>query len=196
MSDNPTNKVKYNLKNVHIAKLTISGDTYTYGTPKAMPGAVSMSLDAEGDNTPFYADGIVYFRPNTNNGYSGDLEMALIPDWFREDILQEEMDTNKVLFESANVTEAQHFALLFEFDGDQHQVRHCLFNCTVARPSIASQTKEASITPVTETLTITADPGADGYVKSKTTAETDTTAYDGWYSTVYTNGGSSETDTE
>ena len=77
------NKVKFNLKNVHAAKLTesvVQGvKTYTYATPVAIPGAVSISFNAEGESKPFYADGIVYFRSNTNNGYSGDLEMALIP---------------------------------------------------------------------------------------------------------------------
>ena len=81
------NKVKYNLKNVHAAKLTETDSdgttTFSYAEPKAIPGAVSISLDAEGETSPFYADGIVYFRSVTNNGYSGDLEIALIPEWFR-----------------------------------------------------------------------------------------------------------------
>ena len=63
------NKVKYNLKNVHAAKLTKSDDgTFSYAAPKAIPGAVSISLDAEGDSSPFYADGIVYFRSNSIDG--------------------------------------------------------------------------------------------------------------------------------
>ena len=81
------NKIKYNLKNVHAAVLTEDDGVYTYGTPKAIPGAVSLSLDAEGDTNPFYADGIVYYRTVANNGYSGDLEIALIPDWVRTDLL-------------------------------------------------------------------------------------------------------------
>ena len=73
---------------------------YSYETPKAIPGAVSISLDAEGDSSPFYADGIVYFRSVSNNGYSGDLEIALIPEWFRTEILQEKLDGKGVLVES------------------------------------------------------------------------------------------------
>ena len=98
------NKVKYNLKNVHAAKLTRSEDgSFTYAKPKAIPGAVSISLDAEGDSSPFYADGIVYFRSTANNGYSGDLEIALIPEWFRTEILKEELDNNGVLIENATI---------------------------------------------------------------------------------------------
>ena len=77
------NKVKYNLKNVHVAKYTgKTNGTFQYETPVAIPGAVSLNLSAEGENNPFYADGIVYYRSTANNGYNGDLEMALIPTGF------------------------------------------------------------------------------------------------------------------
>ena len=184
------NKVKYNLKNVHAAKLTetvSSGvTTYTYETPQAIPGAVSISLDAEGDSSPFYADGIVYFRSVANNGYSGDLEIALIPEWFRTDILQETLDSNGVLVERSDVTEQVKFALLFEFDGDINCIRHVLYNCTASRPSIESDTKEDTIEPGTETLTLTADPRSDGLVKCRTGDTTAAATYSAWYSTVYT----------
>ena len=107
------NKVKYNLKNVHAAKLTKNGDgTFSYATPQAIPGAVSLSLDAEGESSPFYADGIVYFRTTSNNGYSGDLEIALIPEWFRTEILKEVKDSKGVLVETNTNTESVYFALL------------------------------------------------------------------------------------
>lgn len=180
------NKVKYNLKNVHAAKLTKTADgEYTYGTPKAIPGAVSISLDAEGDSSPFYADGIVYFRSTANNGYSGDLEIALIPEWFRTEILKEALDKNGVLVESATVTEMEKFALLFEFDGDVRCIRHVLYNCSASRPSIESETKEDAIEPGTEKLSLTADPREDGLVKSRTGDATDEATYNNWYKNVY-----------
>ena len=183
---NKKNKVKYNLKNVHAAVLTKGDDgTFTYATPVAIPGAVSLSLDAEGDSSPFYADGIVYFRSTANNGYSGDLEIALVPEWFRTDILQEKKDSNGVLIERSDVTESVYFALLFEFDGDVNAIRHVLYNCTASRPSIESQTKESSIEPGTETLALTADPREDGLVKSRTGDDTSTATYNNWYKNVY-----------
>lgn len=180
------NKVKYNLKNVHAAKLTKdSEDRFIYATPQAIPGAVSISLEAEGDSSPFYADGIVYFRSTANNGYSGDLEIALIPEWFRTEILKEELDAKGVLVEKSNITETEKFALLFEFDGDVRGIRHVLYNCSASRPSIESETKEDTIEPGTETLSLTADPREDGLVKSRTGDTTDEGTYASWYETVY-----------
>lgn len=183
------NKVKYNLKNVHAAKLTETVtegvSTFTYAKPQAIPGAVSISLDAEGESSPFYADGIVYFRSVTNNGYSGDLEIALIPEWFRTEILREQLDAKGVLVENNDNAESVKFALLFEFDGDVRAIRHVLYNCSASRPSIESETKEDTIEPGTETLSITADPRADGLVKARTGDTTDAAAYAGWYNNVY-----------
>ena len=156
------NKVKYNLKNVYAAKLTETVKdgvtTFTYDTPKPIPGAVSISLDAEGETKAFYADGIVYFRSVTNNGYSGDLEIALIPEWFRTEILQEVLDDKGVLVEKSGLPDTVKFALLFEFDGDVRSIRHVLYYCTASRPSLESETKEDTIEPGTEKLSITADP--------------------------------------
>ena len=64
-------------------------------------------------------------------------------------------------------------------------IRHVLYNCSAARPSIESQTKEDTIEPGTEKLSITADPRGDGLVKARTGNTTDATTYAGWYSAVY-----------
>ena len=111
--------------------------------------------------------------------------MALIPEWFRTEILQEELDDKGVLIEKSDHLESVKFALLFEFDGDVNCIRYVLYNCTTSRPSIESETKEDSIEPGTEKLSITADARADGLVKARTGDTTDATAYANWYSTVY-----------
>ena len=182
-----TNKVKFNLKNVHYAKMTVNTQgVITYATPVHIPGAVSLSLDPQGESSPFYADGIVYYRSTNNNGYSGTLEMALIPDAFRKDILQETEDTKGVLVEDATEREQVHFALLFEFDGDKTGVKHVMYNATANRMSISSSTKEDTITPVTESLTINCDPReSDMLVKARTGDSTDDETYNGWYTAVY-----------
>ena len=177
-----TNKVKFGLKNCHYAKATLDPDTnaVTFGTPIAIPGAVNLSLDPEGDTEPFYADDMVYFTTVANNGYSGDLEIALIPDSFRKDILKETEDANGVLVEDSTV-EPEHFALLFEFSGDKKKIRHCMYYCTAARPTIEGKTKEVQ----TEKLELTATPLPNGLVKVKTGANTSEAVYNGWYSNVY-----------
>lgn len=182
------NKVKFNLKNVYYATVTetagTSGTTYAYGTPVAWPGAVSLSLDAEGDTSTFYADGIAYYVTTANNGYSGDFESALVPEDFKTDILKETANTTAGTLVEYSTVEPAAFALLFQFDGDQNATKHVLYNCKCTRPSIASQTNEDSKEVQTETLNITASPRADGLVKASC-ANTSGTAYSTWTSTVY-----------
>ena len=178
---NKKNKVKFNIRNVHYAKLTIGEDgSITYSTPVAMPGAVSLSLDPNGEPSVFYADGYAYYTISNNQGYEGDLELAMVPESFRTDILKETMDDNSVLIEDATV-ETEKFALLFEFDGDVKKIRHVLYSCVASRPTIESSTKEDEIEVKTETLTITASPLSGGYVKARTSDATLETAYNSWY---------------
>lgn len=182
---NKKNKVKFNICNVHYALITMDDDgEVTFGTPAAMPGAVSLSLEPNGEPSNFYADGYAYYTISNNMGYEGDLELAMVPESFRTDVLKESLDDNSVLVESANV-ETANFALLFEFDGDVNAIRHVLYNCSASRPSIESETKEDTIEPGTETLSITADPRSDGLVKARTGDTTDKEAYTNWYKSVY-----------
>ena len=171
------NKVKFNICNVHYAILTVADDgTFSYGTPVPMPGAVSLSLDANGEPTNFYADGYAYYIISNNMGYDGDLELAMVPESFRTDVLKEQLDSNNVLIENSKV-EAENFALLFEFDGDVKKIRHVLYKCAASRPGIESQTNEDEVEVKTETLSIKATPLANGYVKAKTGDNTSDAVY-------------------
>jgi phi13 family phage major tail protein len=179
------NKVKFNLKNVHAAEVSFSesGDV-SFGTPRPIPGAVSLSMDPNGEQTVFYADGVAYYVSNDNQGYNGDLEMALLPDWFRTYALGDTLDSNGVLVENANA-ELGHYALLFQFDGDKRGIRHVLYNCTASRPKIEGKTNEDKREVQTETMTINAAPLPNGIVKAKTGDSTSDAAYNSWYNSVY-----------
>ena len=99
-------KVKYGLKSVYYAVATIAADgTATYDTPVAFPGAVSISMDAQGDITNFYADDIVYWAGANNNGYQGDLEMARYIDAFKKQVLGYIEDQKGLLLEDMNPAE-------------------------------------------------------------------------------------------
>ena len=179
------NKVKFNISNAHYALLT-QDDTgaVSFGTPVALPGAVSISLDPTGEPESFYADGVEYFVINNNQGYDGDLELAMIPESFRTDVLMETTDSNNVLVENSN-SQTGHFALLFEFDGDVKKIRHVMYNCSASRPGISSSTNTESKEVKTETLKVKARPLANGLVKAKTGDSTKAAAYNNWYKKVY-----------
>ena len=179
------NKVKYNLKNVHYAVATTGG----YSTPVAISGAVNLTLDPQGDDYIFYADGMRYFEYHTNNGYSGSLEMALIPEDFKTAILGEYSTGGKV-FELDDV-QVVNFALGFQIDGDDKDNLFWFYHCSASRPTVAGQTKEESIEVNTETLNISNSPDPRITVNSKhptkvKNADASTTTSGAWFSAVIT----------
>jgi len=183
------NKVQFNLKNVHYALLTetITEGTvgYSWAVPVRVPGAVNLSLEAQGEITPFYADGIVYYQTVANNGYSGDLEMARFIDQMMKDVWGwTEGATSKVLTENASI-EPKAFALLFQIDGDAGNDCYVMYNCSGTRPAISSTTNTDTKEPVTQTSTISAVPLADGTVFARTTANTPTDVKTSWFTSVF-----------
>ncbi len=181
-------KVKFGLKNAYYALATIAADgTATYGAPKKLPGAVNISLEPAGESTSFYADDQAYFVTGGNIGYTGTLQLALIPDEFRKDCLGEIETDAGVLIEDSDAS-PKPFALMFEFTTDDKAQRHVFYNCTATRTTIAGQTKAESteVSPETVTLTATSIYNAKEQcqiVKAK--AEANATAYDTWYTAVY-----------
>lgn len=178
------NRVKFGLSNVHIWPVDDeSAETTTYGEVFALPGAVNLSLDTEGESGNFHADDIVYFSQFANNGYSGDLEIALVTDEFRTKILGYEEDKNGAIIENVNA-DPKNFALAFEFKGDKNKTRRLYYNVSASRPSDTHATVEDTIEPETETISITCIPRMDtGDVTVK--IEEGKVGYDTFYDEVY-----------
>lgn len=159
------NKVKYGLANVHIWKiLTDTPEGATYDEVIKIPGAVDLSISAEGDEGVFYADNMKYFSMFANGGYSGDLEIALIPDEFNIKILGQKVDKNGAIYESESDRPAN-FAMAFEFDGDKHATRHILYNVAASRPDITGHTTKESKEPQTDKIKISCSPLQQGVIK-------------------------------
>lgn len=180
------NKVKFGLSNVHIAKITEADGKITYGTPFPMPGAVGLTAEPEGDTTPFYADNIKYYIAVANNGYTGDLEIAMTPEEFLTQILGQEKDTNGALFESSDDVNAR-FALMGEIEGDAKKRRFIYYDCTATRPSAEMNTVEESKEPQTDTISITMAPrSSDQVIKAVIEPnETNQEVYNTFFTKVY-----------
>lgn len=178
-------KVKFGIKNVHFFPITSYVSTRpVYGTVIDVPGAVSLSLGAQGDINKFYADNIVYYQSSANNGYEGDLTVAMIPDDVYEQIFNFTKDTNDVITEDAT-KETKAFAMTFEEDGDTTGTKFVLYNCTATRPSRELNTIEDSKTPTTQALTVSAAPLKDGNVMAMTGANTPDGVKSAWHNSVY-----------
>lgn len=176
----PENTVQFGISKCYVATLTKDeSGTVTYGVPKALPGAVSIKGKAEGSNDKFYADNIVYYMSRKNSGYTYDLELANLPDWFRQTYMANKLSTDKLNVESDDPNFTP-FALLFEFEGDIKAKRHICYNCYATRPDEEAKTIEDKKDPNTITIGIECVPlvvNDVALIKAHTTADTDSTKY-------------------
>lgn len=181
------NKVKFGLAKLAFAVATIAADgSATYGDVIMNPGAVSLSMEPQGELTPFRADNMDYYTSNDNRGYEGDVEVARFLDAVKAAIWSIATAGNGLKYEDADA-EAVHFAMLFEFSGDKQKVRHVFYNCVATRPAVSSQTTGDTTEPQTETSTVTASPvyvaGLDKNV-TKAKCYPGDAAYDTFYDAV------------
>ena len=182
---NDSELVKYGLKNVHVAILNT--ETGEYGEPFAIPGAVSLTGEPKGDTTVFYADNRAYYTTSSNNGYEGDLEVALVPIKFDLEILKKELDAKNVVIEVDN-PETVYFAMMFEVNTDKKARRQIYYRCTASRNGIDAKTTENSKEPQPEKLAFKAETmeyKGKYIAKGYTTESTDSEVYSNWYSKVY-----------
>lgn len=186
-------KVRFGLKNVYYAVLTESTDNTnnTWATPKAVKGAVSLTLDSNGTDGTFFADNVAYYKTFANNGYTGTLEMARITDDMLKDVWGMTLDaTSKVLYEATG-TQPKPFALLFQVEGDVNEELNVFYRVVpTSKPSMGSQTVEEQVEPVTQSFDFEALPLVSGpsyqagLIKGRTTDTTTTAVRSAWFTTV------------
>lgn len=176
-------KVQFGLDDVVVAPITAeTSSTITYGEVFSIPGAVNLTLDQVGENTPFYADNTVYFNSSSNQGYSGTLEMALFNEDFYTKILGMTKDNNGALIENVDDT-IKSFALGFRISGDT-DTKFWFYKVSAQRPSVSSATIETSKTPQTQSINITATARISDK-KVKVSMDSDGTGYNTFLDAVY-----------
>lgn len=194
-------KVKFGLSNVHFFVLTETTDpqtgeiTMSYGAAIACPGAVNLTLDvADTESEPFYADdGVYYLPPAQPGGYTGTLEVALIPDALKLALMAYKKDTDDVMVE-VGAPKNVYAAFTFEVDNDEKARRLVYYKASLGQPSVSAATTEATKTPTTETIPLTVIPtakkftfGADELtvISGYSTPETDAAVYSSWHTTPH-----------
>lgn len=183
------NKVEFGLRNCYYAVVTVDeSGKITYGAPKKLPGAVSITFDKSGDLIRFKADDIDYYTNANNQGYEGTLTLARVPEDFRTEVLKEKKTEKGVLIENSDAQTAN-IALMFEFQGDVKATRHLLYYCSVNRPSVGSTTKDSGDPNTTELAMVASPRPSDNLVKASTSAGVDEETYSSWYTKVYEEAG-------
>jgi len=184
-----SNKVTFGLRNVHVAFHDTSGETLAFDTPVKIPGAVRFTPTAEGETSTFYADDGPYFVFTANNGYTAELEMALIPDTVLAEMLGWEADDNGMLVEVADAMPKK-FALMGEVQGDAKNRRFIYYDVQASRPAKERTTKGETTEVAPDIISLSIAPielGGKRIVKGDMElSDTNETEYNGFYTAVYT----------
>ena len=155
-------KVRFGISDVHYSKITESTSsgvtTISYATPVAIPGAVSLTLDVEGDTNDFYADNGVYASFDSNNGFSGSLTIADVPESVYTDLLGYYKDsTTGLLTELAEANEV-YFGMMCKVSSNEEAIGFKFYKCALSRPAFAANTTTESIDPDTQELALRVMP--------------------------------------
>lgn len=158
-------RVMYGLKNVHYA--VYNETTKTYGDWKEIPGAVSLSADADTTQNDFYADDVVYATISATSKETGSIEFAAITDEMYEDLFGYATDSTSGLTYQDTEPVSVTVALGYEVSGNEYKQRGVRYNVKFTDPSQSANTMTDSTNPDTVTANYTA-VGRDFTVGGKT----------------------------
>ena len=149
-----TNKVEFGMSGAYYGKLTQSAGTYSIAAPVALPGIVSLTVDATENETKFYADNLPYYVLKNNAGSTGELVMSKFPDAFKTTILGYKALASGAIAELDNAQPVA-FCLGFIGEGDVHQVKRLIYNCIPGKIRRSFKTNAEGVEVEVETLPIT-----------------------------------------
>lgn len=176
-----TNKVEFGLSEIHVGTYTVNGGVVTMGTPYKLPGAVSMSLEPEGDENKFYADDTTYWSNYQDNGFKGTLEMARFTDAFKTQFLGYATLADGGIA-AVKGAEKPKVYVCFQGKGDAQKRRCILYNVTLGQIKTEKKTIEDKTEPGTQSIDITVDGDvATGLTKVEYSEDAS------GYSTLFTN---------
>ena len=176
------NKVEFGISNLYFCTYTVgTGGTVTLGTPIAVPGAVSMELEPEGDDYTFYADNTAYWSQFADNGFSGSIEVAMFPDNFKTTFLGYVSLTDGGLAQLKGATKPN-VAIMFQSQGDAEARRGILYNVALGNITRSYNTTEENVEVDTETIDITVIGDNATRIVKASYEPTDTA-----YATLFTN---------
>lgn len=171
------NKVIFGVSNLHVGLYNESADgTVTLGEAIAVPGTVKISLDAESEESTFWADNIKYYTTYSDNGYTGEIENAYFDDTFKTTFLNYiELDDGGIA--QIKGTQNKKVYLAFQAEGDVEGRRMIIYNVSLGHISREYSTTEDTKEPVTATLPFTAS-GDNNTGITKVVYGPDNAAYD------------------
>ena len=149
------NKVRFGIKKLHVGKFNVSdAGVVTLGNPMHIPGAGVLGLDPDTEMTEFYADDVLYWICQNDNGLTGEIENANFPDAFKTGFLNylTLADGGIAQIKGRNIDPVY---LMFESDGDQEKRRGILYNVSLGQIKREYGTIEKTKTPQTATLGFT-----------------------------------------
>lgn len=181
------NKVTYGLSNIHIAFVDETSTT-GYKDPFHIPGAVQWTPTTRGENSSFSADNNgQYFEMNTNNGYTADMSVAVIPDAILAEMLGWLIDKNGGLLEIAD-GKPKKFALGFQVDGDQKNRKTWYYDVLASRPAKEHQTTGDTTEVAPDQLSVSVSPKLIGDKKqvkfTLESNESNQSVYDSFFNAV------------
>lgn len=151
-------RIVHGNKNFGFAPITVSDDTYVFGTPVMLPGMVSSSMEIEQDTTTIYADDTGYCKVKGAKARNIDIVLRYIPPEYAE-YLGFKINDNEMVTDTGSFPNHCIFFESEDFNcetGEETTTLHYLYNVQGSEPNKETATDEEEVTAEEITVTYSA----------------------------------------